>query len=142
MSTGLSIQERYIQNFPQQAPVKIAASFLVTTAINLFSNTLQGALFVGGMAATATLIEAITRPIIREIFPQDESPQIIPKAAQIIIPEIIALGLGASIAPYLGVSYKVNMFKDNALQKWFSIFSWCVLNFTAWNRNAPYAAVL
>lgn len=105
MSVALrSIQNQYMQNFPSQVPTKAAQGFIVTTVINLVKGaTGSMALLGGAIAVTATLIEAVTRPIITAVFPKHPT---IARCIQIITSTMIALGLAASLAPWIGVVYK------------------------------------
>jgi hypothetical protein len=99
-----AIRTNYIQNFPTELPMKAAQGFIATTVISLITGCAPSVALLGGtIAATATIIEAITRPIIRAIFP--ETP-FIATSIQIFIPQMMALGLADSIAPWIGTSYK------------------------------------
>ena len=134
MSTSLSaIQNNYIRNFPAEVPIKAAQGFIVTAAINLIAGRAGNvALFGGAIAATSTMIEAVTRPIIRSIFQDHRTIAIF---IQIFFPKMIALGLAASIAPWIGVSYKMNSFL-------LPLIAWIALNHDFFNRNVGMAEML
>ena len=106
MSAALSaIQNYYRQNFPTEVPTKAAQGFLATAVMNLLVGSASNVALVGGaIAATATMIEAVTRPIIKAVFPENPgAAQLIP----IVMSVVMALNLAASIAPWLGVAYKM-----------------------------------
>lgn len=109
MNTMDSILNRhYMENFPTKMPLKAAQGFLVSATVRLITGcTLSLALFGGGIAAMATLIEAITRPIFRDVFPRTPNVAI---AVQIIISLTMGLSLASAIAPWIGLSYKTTSF--------------------------------
>lgn len=134
MSVTLSsIQSNYIKNFPAEVPIKAAQGFIVSVAINLVAGAASNmALVAGAIAATATIIEAVTRPIIKAIFPEN------PKVAtviQVTMSKTIALGLAASVAPWLGVAYKTT-------SVFIPIIAWLVLNDRFYERNVGMVEVL
>lgn len=134
MSTTFNtIQNNYIQNFPAEVPTKAAQGFIATATISLISGSGTSVALLGGViAATATLIEAITRPIIRAIFP--ETP-FIAKCIQIFIPQMIALSLAASIAPWIGLSYKITTII-------LPLLAWIALNDRFFERNVGMVEIL
>lgn len=135
MSVSLSsIPNSYIRNFPDEVPIKAAQSFVVTAVINLIvGQTAKMAVLGGTIAMTATLIEAITRPIIRGIFPDND---FIAKSIQICVPAIAALGLATALAPTIGLTYKVSSFL-------LSLLAWLTLNNNRfYERNVAMVEVL
>lgn len=134
MSASLiAIQNNYVQNFPTEVPTKAAQGFIATATISLIAGCASSVALLGGaIAATATIIEAITRPIIRAIFP--ETP-FIAKLIQICIPKMMALGLAASIAPWIGVSYKMTSIL-------LPLIAWITLNDRFYDRNVAMVEVL
>lgn len=75
MATIASFQREYVQDFPEKLPQAMVKGFLVTTAVSLvFSASIPGALATGAVASLATLIEAITRPIFKQIFNDETYP--------------------------------------------------------------------
>ncbi|MBS0620131.1 MAG: hypothetical protein JSS61_01555 [Verrucomicrobia bacterium] len=134
MSTSLSaIQNSYVQKFPDAVPTKTAQSFILTVVINLaIGATAHMALVGGALASTATLIEAVTRPIIREIFP--ENPQVA-EFIQIVMPYMIVIGLATTIAPWVGVAYKTSSVL-------LPVIGMLVLNNSFYARNVGRAFVL
>jgi hypothetical protein len=113
--------------------MKAAQGFLATAAISLVAgNAANIALLGGTIAATATLIEALARPLIQAVFP--DSP-FIGMAISIVIPNILALGLAASLAPWMGISYRVT---SSVL----SLLAWVVLNQQCYERNVGMVEIL
>lgn len=134
MSAVLSaIQNHYIQNFPREVPTKAAQGFITTAVINLVTGSATNVALVGGViAATATIIEAVTRPIIKTIFP--EHPRIA-KFIQIAMSKMMALGLAASMAPWLGVAYKIT-------HVLIPLLAWIALNDKFYEKNVGMVEVL
>lgn len=134
MTTFLStLQDNYIQNFPSQVPIKAAQSFIVTALINVMTGSASNVVLAGScLAATATIIEAVIRPIIKSIFPQNPC---IATMTQIIIPTTIALSLAPTIAPCLGVVYKTTSIL-------LPILAWMTLNENFYENNVGMAVVL
>lgn len=134
MSAVLSaIQNNYVQKFPAEVPTKAAQGFIATAVINILAGSASNVALVGGaIAATATIIEAVTRPIIKAVFP--ENPGIV-KCIQIIMPKMMALSLAASTAPWLGVAYKMT----SVLMP---LIAWITLNDRFYERNVGMVEVL
>jgi hypothetical protein len=131
-----NIQNFYIENFPTELPIKIAQGFIVTAAIGLVAGCASNVVLLrGAVAVTATIIEAVTRPIIRAIFPQNP---FIATGIQVFIPEMIALSLTASVAPWIGVGCRIG---EHVLSLP-SIIAWFALNHRCYERNVAMAAVL
>lgn len=126
MSVALNnIKNKYIQNFPSEVPKKVIQGFIAATTIHLASGYARNVSLVkGAMAATATVIEAITRPILRAVFPQ--SPQMV-SLIQVLMPKIIALSLATSLAPSIVIGYKVADSVE-ATAVILSIIAWFILN--------------
>lgn len=119
--------------FPDKVPLKAAQGFIVTAVINtVFGSSAKVALLGGAIAATATIIEAITRPIIDGLFYKNGRIRLI---IQIVVPPAIALGLAASIASWLGVAYKMN-------SGLIPIIGWLALNSSGLEKNEAMAVVL
>lgn len=61
------------RGIPREIPTRAAQSALLTAGLRLFavSSTPQIALLGGAVAATATLTEAIARPLLKSILPKD-----------------------------------------------------------------------
>ncbi len=128
-----TLANNYADSFPQQVPVKAAQGFVATAAIHLFlGGVAKVALLGGAIAATATLIEAVTRPIIRAIFPEH---RFIGNMIQIVVPQIAAVGLATAIAPWIGITYKIT----NHLVP---LVAWLMLNQDYYERNVGMATVL
>jgi hypothetical protein len=134
MSVSLNtFQDSYARSFPAEVPMKAAQGFIVTAAISLIAgNAANFALLGGAIAATATLIEAIARPFIQAVFPDNP---LIGSAISIVVPNMIALGLAASLVPWIGISYKVT---SSVL----SLLAWLVLNQQFYHRNVGMVNVL
>ncbi|HEY5234881.1 MAG TPA: hypothetical protein VIJ14_01785 [Rhabdochlamydiaceae bacterium] len=125
--------DSYVRNIPAEVPLKAAQGFIVTAAISLIAgNAANIALLGGAIAATATLIEAIARPFIQAVFP--DSP-FIGMAISIFVPNMLALGLAASLAPWIGISYRVT-------SSFISILAWLALNQQFYQRNVGMVEVL
>lgn len=131
MATSLSvIQKNYVQNFPTEVPTKATQSFIVTTGISLFAGSASNVALLGGaLAATSTLIEAVTRPIIKAVFPENTK---IAEIIQIVMPKMIVL----SLAVRFGVTYQVTSFVL------IRIITWIALNRTFYERNVGMVEVL
>jgi hypothetical protein len=100
-----TIQNKYINKIPTELPNKAVQSFVVTGVICLISGTSAVVALLGGsIALLASTIEALTRPIIKSIFPNNH---FIGYAIQIIFPPMAALGLVSLAAPGIGFSYKI-----------------------------------
>lgn len=134
MITSLSaFQNSYIENFPTEVPVKAAQGFIMTATIGLIAGCAGSMALLGGViAATATIIEAITRPIIRAIFP--ENP-FIATFIQMSIPTAIALSLADAAAPWIGMSYKMTSFL-------LPLIAYIALNQQFYERNVGLVEVL
>lgn len=109
MAALATFQREYVQDFPKKLPQAMIRGFLMTTVISLiFSATISGALATGSVAAIATLIEAITRPIILQLFvPQDYLQDYEPVRAFFAVGILVlsTIGLNRSISPYVNVGY-------------------------------------
>lgn len=122
-----------MDDFPTEVPTKAAQGFIATATISLFTGCAGNVALLGGaIAATATIIEAVTRPIIRAIF--SENPRIA-KFIQICTPKMMALGLAASIAPWIGVSYRMTSIL-------LPLIAWVTLNERFYERNVGMVEVL
>lgn len=133
MSTFLSaFQHNYIQNFPTQVPIKAAQSFVATALINVMTGSASTIALAGGcLAATATIIEAVIRPIIKNIFSEHPS---IATMTQIIIPTTIALSLAPALVPCFGVVYKTTSVL-------LPLLAWMTLNQNFYKNNVGMAVV-
>lgn len=97
----------YSKKFPSNVPLRALQGFVITTAIRLiFAVPLKKAAIIGALAAAATLVEAVTRPIMRSIFPNHAW---IASSVQCIIPSVITLSAASAILPWVGLSYKVSL---------------------------------
>lgn len=133
LSSLSAIQNNYTQNFPAEVPIKAAQGFIVTATINLLNGYNCNVALVGGtVAAIATIIEAVTRPIIRAIFPENPN---IAKFIQIVIPKMMALGLAAAVAPWVGISYKMTSIL-------LPVIAWLTLNERFYERNVGMVEIL
>lgn len=122
-----------MRTFPAEVPTKAAQGFIVTAVINVCTGSANNVALVGGaLAATATIIEAVTRPIIRALFPENPG---IATFIQICIPKMVVLSLATSIAPWVGVSYKMSSFL-------LPLIAWVALNAGFYRRNVGMAEVL
>lgn len=129
----LAIHRGYVNNIPTEVPIKAAQGFIVTAAISLICGRAARVSFLGGaIAATASLIEALTRPVIRGIFPDNP---FIAKSIQICVPKLVALGLAGSIAPWIGVTYKMTSIL-------IPLLAWIALNDRFYERNVGMVEVL
>lgn len=133
MKTFLStIQDNYVQNFPSQVPKKAAKSFIVTALLRAVTGcTSYMILAPSCVAAMAIIIEAVTRPIIKSIFPPESTPIIV----QIIIPFTIALNSARAIAPYFGTVLQLNSLA-------LSIMVWNNLNVDYYKNNIGMVTIL
>ncbi len=127
------IQNNYVKNFPAEVPVKAAQGFVVTAIIKLLVGSAGNVALAGGaLAAAATGIEAVTRPIIKGVFP--ENPEIA-KCIQIFIPKMLTLGLASAIAPGISLGYKMTSIL-------FSLIAWAAFNNRFYDRNEGIVEVL
>jgi hypothetical protein len=128
-----AMQNNYTTNFPAEVPTKAAQGFIITGAVSLlYGSSANVALLGGAIAVTATLIEALTRPIIKAIFP--ENPFIV-KCIQVCVPRILALGGAIALAPWIGVSYEITSF-------FIPLIAWIALNDRFYERNVGMVEVL
>lgn len=133
MSLSSKIQREYVDDFPRKLPIKAAQSFVATGVISLISGcSAVVALLAGSIAVLASTIEAVTRPIIKSIFPKN--PTIV-RAVQIFIPGMIAFGLADIAAPWIGLTYKMTSF----LLPLLAFFS---LNQNWYEKNKAMAVVI
>ncbi len=133
MSTATIQNNYYVRNFPTEVPMKAAQGFIATAVVNLMVGSAANVALIGGaLAVTATLIEAVTRPIIRAVFPQNP---LIARIIQIIVPQALAFGLGVAAAPWIGLSYKLS-------SSIIGFIAWLVLNDGWYNRNVGLVHVL
>jgi len=96
-----NIKSNYWVNFPSEVPIKATQSFVATAVIGLVCGSALNVALVGGaLAATATLIEAITRPIMQAILPKHEP-------VGIGIQVGLSILMAVSFANWMGVSYKL-----------------------------------
>lgn len=127
-----AMQNKYVRLFPSELPMKAAQGFLATMAISLImGSALNVALFMGAVAVTATLIEAITRPIVRTAFPDNPN---IAAGTQIIIPRLLTISLGMQAASWLGTTFRMN----GVL---LPLLSWFALNEGFYKDNVAVAQV-
>ena len=119
MSISLStFQRNYRRDFPTEVPTKAAQGFIVTATINLIAGHACPVILLGGtLAATATIIEAITRPIIHTLFPDNPG---IATYIQSLVPAIMVLSVATSAAPWIGISYQVTSILISFIA-WFSL---------------------
>lgn len=128
------IQNEYINRIPTELPTKASQAFVITGVMSLCcGSTLVVALLGGSIALLASAIEALTRPIIKSIFPNNT---FIGKAIQIILPEMTAFGLADIAMPWVGFSYKITGLL-------LPILAWLSLNNSNWyEENRAIAAVI
>lgn len=126
-------QNNYVQNFPTLIPRKAAQGFIATAAIAIIvGGSFKIAMISGTLAATVTIIEAVTRPIIRSIFP--EYPQFA-KCIQIFFPKVIAFSLLQAVAPWLIVSYTVESIIV-------SLAGWYFFNYDFYENNVGMMTII
>ena len=100
-----AIQNNYKEHFPIQVPLKAAQGFAFAATAQLVAGSdLNMALLGGALTATATIIEAVSRPIIITIFPNNECAT---ECIQTTAPRLITMGLANSVAPWIGMTYKM-----------------------------------
>ncbi|KKM60242.1 hypothetical protein LCGC14_1543810 [marine sediment metagenome] len=132
ISLSAKIQREYVNKFPTKLPIKAAQSFVATGVISLIAGcSAVVALLAGSIAILATTIEALTRPIIKSIFPKNPFVGLF---IQICIPEIMAFGLIGVAAPWLGVTYKVSALL-------LPLIAWLSLNNDFYEKNTAQAVV-
>lgn len=122
----------YRQTFPTELPQKAAQSFLVTVGITLLGGAAMNvALLAGAMALSVSVIEAVTRPIIRAVFP--ENP-FIAECFQIIVPTALVLNAALALAPMIGITYKITSII-------LPFIAWICLNERFYEKNIAMAQV-
>ncbi|PIS01964.1 MAG: hypothetical protein COT85_07420 [Chlamydiae bacterium CG10_big_fil_rev_8_21_14_0_10_42_34] len=127
------LSQKYIDQFPADLPRKSAQAFVATATIGLIYGTaINVSMFGGAVAALATVIETITRPIIGPVF--YDSP-IAQEVIQTFIPWFIATQLGEMTAPMLGLSFKVSL-------SILSVIGWNLLNASPFENKKALAFVL
>lgn len=128
-----SLKDDYVQNLPKEVHVKAAQGFTVTAVLSLLAGASTNvALLRGGLAVAATLIEALTRPIIKLIFPDNP---FIAACIQVILPNIIVVSLAVSMAPSAFIVYTTTTLILNFV-------AWIALNNRFYEKNVGMAAVL
>ena len=99
---------KFNDHLPHEMPLRAAQGFVATAAISLcLGSAIPVVLLGGAIAAAATIIEGVSRPIFRALF--SENPVFAFLVGAVIAPPI-ALGLAASLAPWIGMSYRVSSF--------------------------------
>lgn len=122
----------YKETFPTHLAQKASQGFIASTTLRLFLGTATDAALLGGaMAVTATIIEAITRPIIKAIFP--ENP-VIGLWIQIIVPSTLVMSAALALAPTIGIVYKT-------ASVIFSTLTWICLNSDFYEKNTAMVTV-
>lgn len=134
MSANLTmIRNNYIRDLPSEVPAKAAQGFIATATIKLIAGASGKIALAGGaIAVIATMIEALTRPIIRAIFPNQS---LITQAIQIVVPKMMALGLVSTFAPWAALSCEVHSFG-------LSVIAWLALNNGFYQRNVGMAQIV
>jgi hypothetical protein len=128
-----AILNDYRAQLPMQIPRKAAQGFVATVVLQLAVGSTLPLACVGGMiAVTATLVEALARPIIRALF--DENPFIV-QCMQVTISSGAAFACMHTFAPKFAASYK-------AVSFWLSFLAWIPLNQDFIGRNVAMAEVL
>lgn len=124
----------YQNQFPKQVWQKAAQGFALTAALSLIvcSSTVTAALIGGALAASATLIEAIARPLIKMTFP--EHP-VIGYAISIFTPTILTM------AAFKSVPFLTNSGFNPGFGFWKGL-SWFCLNPDYYDRNVGLVEVL
>lgn len=124
---------RYMDNFPTQLPQKAAQGFVASTVIHLaMEHTVEAALFSGGLAVLASTIEAATRPILKEIFPDIDLMVIF---ASVAIVNLSVTSFALATAPALGITYE-------AANLLLEVIAWLALNHGAYHDNVAFAEIL
>ena len=122
----------YRKDIPVEVALRAAQGFVATAAISLcLGSAIPVVLLGGAIAATATIIEAVTRPLFKALFSVK-----VAALGSISIAAPIALGLAASFAPGIGVTYRISSL-------FFSVTASYVLNCAiAENTDSGWAYVL
>ena len=110
---SLNLPKSYFQRLPNQIAIKAAQGFLITGTLSLLTGFSASVALTGGaIAVTATFIEALVRPLLKDIFPGNNGEHSIMNNSTIrmvlsiaILP--LTLRIVDSIAPWSGVSYKM-----------------------------------
>ncbi len=96
----------YLGTCPEKIPIKAAQGFLLTGILRLLTGATKGvALLTGTVAAIATLVEAVTRPIIQTIFANYPN---ITWLFQMTASLLVAVSLTAYVAPWAGITYAID----------------------------------
>lgn len=128
--------DAWYEGLPNDLSTQAFRGFLATTALRLFTSkgSLTQALFVGAVAATATAIEAATRPIIRSMinhyFIETKYNDKIEKVIQVSLPKIIAVSLAAPIMSWTGLTSTIIISSIGTL-----FATWIFFNEDFYNRN-------
>lgn len=95
----------YYQHMPTNIPQKAAQGFLLTAAVCLIlgGGSVGVAVLGGSIAVTATIIEALIRPVLRKIFPNHP---MLRDFMRFGIPITAAFGLAGALVPLVEVSYQ------------------------------------
>ncbi|OGN56579.1 MAG: hypothetical protein A3D96_04825 [Chlamydiae bacterium RIFCSPHIGHO2_12_FULL_44_59] len=129
-----TMQDSYVRKFPAEVPIKAAQGFIATTVIHLLLGSASSLALLGGtIAAVATIIEAITRPIINTIFPEHK---VIAQCIQIVMPKMMALGLASSRIPWLDTTTSTVTFLL------VNLIAWPTLNYRFYERNVAMVEIV
>lgn len=87
----------YFQKIPTKIPLTALQGFLLSVAWRVIPNqSMNEALVAGTLAATATVIEALSRPIMQSLYPKGS---VIGKLIQIYIPSIVTVEIAKLVFP-------------------------------------------
>lgn len=96
-----AIHDYYNRRLPDGVPFKVAFSFVGIAAVHLYVGcSMPVALAMGTIAATAIIIESVTRPIIQDIFP--DHPLVV-RAIQSVCQCCVVFNL-CSLSPWVDVN--------------------------------------
>lgn len=108
MSAISSFLDTYVQQFPERVPLKMAQSFVASSAIHLlFGASVNVTLIGGAVAALATVVEAIARPVFKSIFPEHSW---VASNVSILAAYSIAICAANAVAPWLRTADAIGVF--------------------------------
>lgn len=103
-----SFLDRYVDDFPKLVPLKMAQSFVAASAVHLLLGASVNVTLIGGaVAALATAVEAIARPVFKTIFPDHSW---MASNVSILAAYSIAVFTANAVAPWLRTADAIGVF--------------------------------
>ena len=125
--------ENYVDRMPTQIWMKSAQGLAVTVSISLIAgSSISAALVAGALAVAATLVEAIARPLIKSIFPDNP---FIGRTISVFTANGLVLGAAKSIFSFSEIGF------NPASYILVKLIAWLSLNQNFYTDNVAIAEV-